>query len=149
MTELRPMQVRDSDAVHRLLVQLSQDLHHEYPSSPEQVQRQLEQMMQYGEIYGNYVYCVEDVVVGFISLVCYRTFLHNTGTALINELVVDRAYRNRNIGAALVDHAVAIAKDHCMDEVEVGVIRENIRAQEFYRRNGFTAQYVLLGREFS
>ena len=37
----------------------------------------------------------------------------------------------------------------CIDEIEVGVMKDNNRALSFYRRNGFEEEYLLLGKEYS
>ena len=35
-----------------------------------------------------------------------------------------------------------------LDEVEVGVMKENVKALGFYKRNGMNLEYHLLGMEF-
>ncbi len=81
-------------------------------------------------------------------MIFYRSFFHKNGTALINELIVNSEFRNRNIGRELLEYCIKIAKDNEMDEIEVGVMKENIKAIEFYKRNNITEEYLLLGLEF-
>ena len=105
-------------------------------------------MLKYPEIYSNYVATENDKIVGFLSIVFYKTFLHKGGTALINELVVAEAHRNKGIGRRLIQKAIQSAKSRGMDEIEVGTEISNTIAQNFYKKVGFNEEHVLLGREF-
>jgi len=103
---------------------------------------------KYPEIYSNYVAIENDKIVGFLSIVFYKTFLHKGGTALINELIVAETHRNKGIGKKLIQKAIKSAKSRGMDEIEVGTEITNTKAQNFYKKAGFNEEYVLLGREF-
>jgi len=103
---------------------------------------------KYPEIYSNYVAIENDKIVGFLSIVFYKTFLHKGGTALINELIVAETHRNKGIGKKLIQKAIQSAKSRGMDEIEVGTEITNTKAQNFYKKTGFNEEYVLLGREF-
>lgn len=103
---------------------------------------------KYPEIYSNYVAIENDKIVGFLSIVFYKTFLHKGGTTLINELIVAETHRNKGIGKKLIQKAIESAKSRGMDEIEVGTEIPNIKAQNFYKKTGFNEEYVLLGREF-
>ncbi len=149
MTNIRTMGERDIMGVRDLILQLAQDLGEDFQVDYERSREQYLAMIQHGEMYQNFVYCIDDEIVGFLSMVMYRSFFHRKGTALINELVVKKGFRNRHIGTALLTHAMAIAKVHGMDEIEVGVMKENTRALDFYHRNGFDEEYILLGKEFT
>lgn len=103
---------------------------------------------KYPEIYSNYVAIENDKIVGFLSIVFYKTFLHKGGTALINELIIAETHRNKGIGKKLIQKAIQSAKSRGMDEIEVGTEITNTKAQNFYKKTGFNEEYVLLGREF-
>ncbi len=103
---------------------------------------------KYPEVYSNYVAIENDKIVGFLSIVFYKTFLHKGGTALINELIVAETHRNKGIGKKLIQKAIESAKSRGMDEIEVGTEITNTKAQNFYKKTGFNEEYVLLGREF-
>jgi ribosomal protein S18 acetylase RimI-like enzyme len=105
-------------------------------------------MTRMPDIYSNWVAVEGARVVGFLSLVFYKTLFHAGGTALINELVVAGDRRGRGIGRALVARAAGEAQARGMDEIEVGTEKGNAAAQSFYRAVGFDEEYVLLGMEF-
>ncbi|MDD3057002.1 MAG: GNAT family N-acetyltransferase [Sphaerochaeta sp.] len=149
MTGIRTMEEQDISAVRSLILQLASDLGEEFDLDHAHYLLQYQAMQQHPDIYHNSVYCFEDEVVGFLSLVFYRSFFHKKGTALVNELVVQKTLRNQRIGKALIEHAMAVARELGFDEIEVGVMKENTRALAFYRHNGFDEEYLLLGREFT
>jgi ribosomal protein S18 acetylase RimI-like enzyme len=149
MTGIRSIEEWDISAIRTLILQLASDLGEVFDLDNAHYLLQYQAMQQYPDIYQNYVYCIDDEVVGFISLVLYRSFFHKKGTALVNELVVQKTHRNQKIGKALIEHAIEVALELGFDEIEVGVMNENTRALAFYRSNGFDEEYLLLGREFS
>ena len=149
MTGIRSMEERDLCAIETLINQLAEDLGETFSLDKKQSEAHYHAMKQYPDIYQNYVYCIDDVVVGFLSLLLYRSFFHKKGTALINEVIVRKEYRGQSIGKDLVAHAMAEAQKQGMDEIDVGVMKENTRSLSFYRRNGFDEEYLLLGKEYS
>lgn len=147
--ELRACRAGDLSAVSALLSQLSTAAHGPSDFAVDRLADLLAQMEAAPEVYENLVATVSGRVVGFISVIFYKTLFHRGGTALINELVVDEHLRGTGIGQALVARAVADARGRGMDEVEVGTEQENHRAQAFYRKCGFDEEYVLMGMEFA
>lgn len=145
---IRPCEIDDLPAVQRLLEQLNEVAHIQSPLDAQHLRDLWREMSAAPEIYLNLVCEVQGQVAGFLSLIFYRTFFHHGGTALINELVVDAAWRGQGLGQALIAHAVSAARERGMDEVEVGTEHDNLPAQAFYQRAGFNESYLLLGMEF-
>jgi GNAT superfamily N-acetyltransferase len=106
-------------------------------------------MAAHPDMYANLVAEEGRGLVGFVSMICYRTLLHPGGTALINELVVAEHRRRQGIGRSLLTAAVELARSRGMNEVEVGVERANHGALGFYRGQAFALEYVLLGRDLA
>ncbi len=100
------------------------------------------------QIYLNLVAEISERVVGFISIIFYRTVFHKEGTALINEPVVTNSERGKGIGHALVQRAKEEALSRGLDEIEVGTENTNQAAKRFYQKNGFDLEYVLMGMKF-
>jgi len=96
--------------------------------------------------YKSLVALVDEKVVGFLSMVYYKSFYHRGGTSLINELVVSAERRGQGIGKALVRMAVKTSVSDGMDEIEVGTERTNFGAIDFYKKAGFEEEFVLLAR---
>ncbi|KYC48911.1 MAG: aminoalkylphosphonic acid N-acetyltransferase [Candidatus Methanofastidiosum methylothiophilum] len=138
----------DIEPIFSLLKELDEALDEDQDISIESIYHQYDEMIMQPEIYENYIYEDSSIVIGFISLLNYRSFYHKNGTTQINELVVNSKYRNKGIGKELLDFAIKKAKDNGMDEIEVGVMKDNYKAIEFYKKNGISDEYLILGKEF-
>lgn len=114
----------------------------------ENVQTIFSDMEKLPEIYLNLVAEVSGKVVGFISMIFYKTIFHKGGTALINELIITQSERGKGIGHSLVQRAKEEALARGLDELEVGTEKTNEAAQQFYRKCGFNQEYILIGMEF-
>lgn len=148
MTLIRKMQPEDFPAVYRLIKQLAETMEEPYLIAPEQLKDILQDTDSRPDVYLNLVAEEPDGVAGMISLVFFHVLCHAGGTALINELVVDPAYRRKGIGAKLIAEAMKAAQARGMDEIDVGTERVNLTAQQFYRRCGFDREFILMEKEF-
>lgn len=145
---IRSWTADDLPAVKRLMDQLARHLGEEHIVSLDLMERHFREMEKLPALYDCFVCESGGAVIGFISIVYYRSVFHRVGTALINELAVDESHRGRGIGKELLHRAVEAAKKRWMDEIEVGVMHENASARRFYKKNGFDEEYLLLGMEF-
>ena len=145
---IRLLTANDLSSVNRLILQLAGATGFDFSIRPDQVEMIFERMTQHPDLYLNLVAEQAGDVVGLVSVVCYKTWFHPGGTALINELIVDEPARNQGIGKQLIDAAIEEARIRGMDEIEVGTEGDNLGAQRFYQRCGFDHSYVLLGMEF-
>lgn len=148
MINIRPMVVDDLPSINRLILQLAGATGSDYAVKPGQLEAICTHMQQHPDLYLTLVAEQAGEVVGLISLLCYQSWFHAGGSALINELIIEEQARNQGIGLQLINAAVAEAKNQGMDEIEVGTEQNNLDAQRFYRRCGFNLTYVLLGMEF-
>jgi GNAT superfamily N-acetyltransferase len=132
-----------------LLKELAKSLGYQFEFDRQRMERQFSSMEKDSEGYASFVYEEEGKLLGFISVVFYETMFHYKGTALITELVVKEESRGRRIGKALLERVIEEAEKRRMDEVEVGVKKENKDAIRFYKRNGMNEEYILLGKSSS
>jgi ribosomal protein S18 acetylase RimI-like enzyme len=145
---IRKWKLDDIESITSLLNQLSKDLGEGDIYKSKNVKKHYLEMLKDKKTYEAYVYVKDKVIIGFISIIYYKSVFHKVGTALINELVVVSDYRNMGIGKELIAFAIMRAKTKKMDEIEVGVMKENEGAIKFYKKNGFDEEYLLLGKEF-
>jgi len=131
-----------------LLKELDKSLEDNQRIDPELVIENLQAMEEQKDTYENFVYVNTGIIVGFISLLFYRSVYHRRGTAQINELIVKEGYRDQGIGKELLEYGIRRAQEKGMDEIEIGVEEENKRAIQFYKKNGIGEEYLLLGKEF-
>ena len=145
---IRNWSIEDLLEINALLGKLSQSIGFDYHNNLNLLKNHFILMGQFPNFYSTYVYIVDDKIVGLVSIVFYSSALHRKGTALINELIVADGFRSKGIGSELLAYCINIAKQDGFDEVEVGTEKGNIRAIEFYKKNGFDKEYILLGKEF-
>lgn len=145
---IRECRLEDLPTVAELLRELGEYASSHAELSIDDLSAMLTEMLDAPEFYANYVAVWDTKVVGFLSMVFYKTMFHRGGTALINELVVVSDCRKQGIGRLLLARAVSEARLRGMDEIEVGTEFGNKGAQAFYHKQGFTEEYLLLGMEF-
>lgn len=144
---VRPAVPSDLPEVLRLLAVLEADLGFDDKLDAANAAAMFARMHASPEHYANFVAEQDGRVVGVVTMAFFETLIHRKGTALINELVVDRDARGTGTGAALVERCFGEARTRGYDEINVGVLERNVRAQEFYRRCGFDTRHVLLEKE--
>jgi ribosomal protein S18 acetylase RimI-like enzyme len=147
--KIRSMTQDDIPAVLMLMNELSLALGEDEPVDDATLYGHYEAMQKNSDMYMNLVLEVDRQIVGFMSLLFYRSFLHHKGTALINELIIKKGFRGNSYGRELLNHGINTAKELGLDEIEVGVMKENVKALDFYKKNGMELEYCLLGMEFA
>ncbi len=146
MILIRDLRLEDLDLLKFLLDDLNNALDLKHTINEKFINSIYFAMDKYPEIYSNQVAIENNKIIGFISRVFYKSFLHMGGTALINELIVAQNHRNKGIGKNLVQKANKLAKKRRMDEIEVGTELSNTLAQKFYKKAGFNEEFMLLGK---
>ena len=59
----------------------------------------------------------------------------------ISDLIVSEGWRGHGVGTALIETLLNIAREHGIQEVEIGAVLSNARALDLYRRLGFQDAY--------
>ncbi len=144
---IRKWNINDLDEIMILLQQMNEALDEQQEINIESINVHFKKMEELKNVYENYVLVKDNKVIGYMSLLFYRSLFHKVGTAQMNELIIDKAYRNKSYGKELLEYGVKRAVDKGMDEIEIGVEKENKKAIEFYKRNGIEEEYLLLGKE--
>ena len=145
---IRQATVEDSAVIAQLMAQLIEASGYEgWQVSPEQVEESLRKMAN-SDAYQVLLAEGKDQVVGLLSLSFRHTLFHSAPSALIDELVVERAHRRRGVGQQLMTEAIKRCRAAGCCEVEVSTERSNEAAQEFYRQHGFSHEAVLFELEF-
>jgi len=82
-------------------------------------------------------------VVGMASLLFTISTATGGRAAWLEDLVVDRSFRGRGLGGALLDHVVAWARGHGVTRLTLLTDRENESAQRLYTRRGFAVSHMI------
>jgi GNAT superfamily N-acetyltransferase len=81
--------------------------------------------------------------VGFIHFMVRQTVLHQSPSALIDELVVTKEYQRKGIGKQLVLATIQKCKQLGCCEAEVSTEKTNVKARRFYKNCGFNKAEIL------
>lgn len=87
---IRKCKIADLKDIATLLNQLSQELNEGNTYQLKDVKKQFRKLLKEKSNYENYVYIFDKKVVGFISILYYKSIFHRVGTALINELIIEK-----------------------------------------------------------
>jgi diamine N-acetyltransferase len=66
-----------------------------------------------------------------------QTDIHDPKSLEIERIYVVKDYQNMKAGALLLGHCINVARQNRLDYVWLGVWEHNLRAINFYRKNGF------------
>jgi ribosomal protein S18 acetylase RimI-like enzyme len=108
----------------------------------EAIQRDPNNRLVVAELAGTVVACMQLTTIPHLT--------HKGGTRLqIEGVRVDRAWRGQKIGAALIDHALAVARAEGCRLVQLTSDWRRVDALRFYRRLGFEPSHVGLKMELA
>lgn len=146
--DIRKAELRDIEEIFELMQSLQAVVSFESTITKKRLTEHFKEMQDHQEFYYNLVAIKDKKVVGFVSAVFYQTFFQKNGNGLINELIVHQDHRHQGIGKTLVQVIDEEAQNRQIDGLDVGTEIFNIKAQSFYKKNGFDHQYVLLGKVY-
>jgi GNAT superfamily N-acetyltransferase len=83
-------------------------------------------------------------LLGFADIWVYPEFLHGGMSAYLHNIFVREGHRGRGIGKALLDSMVQEAKARGAVAFHVPVKAKNVKAIEFYKKNGIAEQLAMM-----
>jgi (aminoalkyl)phosphonate N-acetyltransferase len=139
MTEIRKATLKDIPAIVSLIRELAQAGEETSPISEAYAADYL--ASPYSQ-----VLLAEDSsgVTGLLSYSVRPDLYHAGLCCMVEELVVAGEKRGQGTGGVLLEALLAQGHTSGWAEVSVGVMRDNLRAQEFYRRHGLVDEALLL-----
>ena len=86
-----------------------------------------------------YLAVVDDTVIGYlkINIDDAQTELKEKEALEIERIYVLQGFHGKKVGQALLENAIAIAKEMKVSYVWLGVWEQNHKALQFYKKNGF------------
>jgi ribosomal protein S18 acetylase RimI-like enzyme len=86
-----------------------------------------------------YYAVIDDAMIGYIKLNFgeAQTELKDTKALEIERIYVLKAFQGNKVGQLLYEHAIQVARQLQMEFVWLGVWEENLKAFNFYKKNGF------------
>ena len=97
------------------------------------------------EIVSTFVASVEGAPAGFFMLAIHPASPKQEAVAELISIAVVTEARSRGIGAALLDRAIALARESNLDlrEIRLSVAEGNARAQRMFARRAFRIGHVI------
>lgn len=83
-------------------------------------------------------------LIGFADLWVYPEFLHGGISAYMHNIFVREGHRGSGVGKALLDSIVVEAAERGAVALHVPVKSKNVKAIEFYRKNGIDEQLAMM-----
>jgi ribosomal protein S18 acetylase RimI-like enzyme len=130
---IRPLQDADFDGLIELFEAVAAERRWigTEPDFDRDTYRQRWRRIVAGEWGAAFVATGEDRIVGYIGIHPHEEYGHVLG------MLVDERYRGRGIGKALLDSAIAWARERGLPDVSLLVFPHNERALALYRNAGF------------
>ena len=135
---VRPMEDKDRSAVFGLLDQLIEESNRVEgnPTEPHVLERK-EALASFLKNGGAVLVAEEKgAVIGAVTLFDFSLVRRGENRIWIEDLIVDRASRNKGVGKALMDAVKAFAKGRGIKVLKLNTQNENVRAHKFYEREG-------------
>ena len=93
-----------------------------------------------------FLYLVDNIIVGCITLLIETKLIHNGGKVMhIEDLVIDKEYRNKGFGIKLMDLARIVAKGSNCYKI---ILDCNTDVKQFYMKNGFESKNMQMSLYF-
>ncbi len=118
-----------------------------HPLGPDQVERQLGRIGEYGNSYFVVVAIVDGRTVGVVSGFATPVLHREHPVGRISVLVVARSLGGRGIGSALLREAEERLQVRGCARVELTSGAHRTEAHDFYRRRGYQQQGLRFARE--
>ncbi|WP_303837714.1 GNAT family N-acetyltransferase [Ruminococcus flavefaciens] len=77
---------------------------------------------------------LKNTIIGFFTMYAND---HENRKAFISFIAVDSSYRAAGYGTMLLKKAVQTAKENNMELMKLEVLKDNVIAQNFYKKHGF------------
>ncbi len=115
----------------------------EFQPSRDRQQRGLNSLITHPELGCIWVAHCDEMPVGMVNVLYSLSTALGGKVALLEDMVIDPAYRRCGIGSQLLSHAVAHARNHDCQRITLLTDQDNLEAQAFYRQHGFVLSSML------
>lgn len=143
---IRKVSLNDIDQLQKIGQETFYDTFSE-SNSEENMKSYLEEKFSYEKLTAEitdensefYFATLKDEVIGYLKVNFgeSQTELKDNKALEIERIYVSKEFHGKKVGQLLYDKAIEIAKEKNAEYVWLGVWEENLRALNFYRKNGF------------
>ena len=115
----------------------------EFQPSRELQQRGLNSIITQPELGCIWLAHIDEKPVGMVSLLYSLSTVLGGKVGLLEDMVIDPAYRRSGIGSRLLCHAIAHARANACLRITLLTDQDNLEAQTFYQQHGFVLSGML------
>jgi len=145
MPNIRIAEPADIEACARLLnVLFSQE--HEFAPDPKKQEAGLEMIIGNPSAGTVFVCEEEGNIIGMVSLLNMVSTALGKKVVMLEDMIIDPAYRSQGIGALLLEHACRWAREEGYGRATLLTDGDNIPAQHFYEAHGFVRSTMVAYR---
>jgi RimJ/RimL family protein N-acetyltransferase len=129
---VRPARAADARAMAELFAAVAEEHDGIATEPPVDLEQRTTQFA--GSVASSFVAVADDTIIGMLHVEISR---HGFGDL---AMLVDRRWRGRGVGSALVQAAIEWARDHGLHKLCLEVFAHNAAAIALYRKSGFTEE---------
>jgi len=119
---------------------------HEFTPDAELQSRGVSMIIRNPELGRIFVAEVDGVIQGMVMLLFTVSTFLGQRVALLEDMVVDPAWRGKGLGSLLIDHVLHFARREGLYRITLLTDRDNESAQHFYDSKGFTRSEMVVFR---
>lgn len=119
----------------------------EFLPDPEAQRRGIELIVNNPDAGRVFVCTVDGTIQGMVLLLFTVSTYLGRKVALLEDMIVDPAFRGEGVGTMLINHAVLFAEKQGLGRITLLTDHDNSRAQEFYSRAGFMRSSMIVMRK--
>ncbi len=119
----------------------------EFDPDAEAQSRALSMIIRNPEMGRIFVVEIDGVIEGMVMLLFTVSTVLGRKAALLEDMVVAPAWRNKGLGTLLINHAVDFARSEGFGRITLLTDRNNEAAQQFYRAQGFAQSEMVVFRK--
>lgn len=128
---IKKIELKDLEEVFELLNEL-----YEYKIEYSIFNEKYKSILKDDNFYG--IVAIEDEkIVGVLTSRLINRLARKKNILFIDDLIVNKAYRNKHIGKLLIENATEYAISRDCESLELTSLIENVNAHRFYENNGF------------
>lgn len=115
----------------------------EFQADPAAQRRGLENIIANPALGSILVAAAEGRVVGMLNLLFSISTALGGPAAWLEDMIVHPGWRHQGVGSALLNHAVEVCRSKGCRRITLLTDGDNLNAQAFYRKHGFTVSAML------
>lgn len=142
MTKYKIATIKDIPTLCKLLETLfSQEV--EFQVDQNKQSSALEKIIQDDTLGDIFICTKDDVVIAMVNILYTISTALGTKVAILEDMIVDKNYRGKNIGTELINYALQNIKLKGCTRVTLLSDNDNIKAHNFYKKQGFSPSFML------